>query len=257
MFPTIPIGPLRLQTYGLALLLAYLTGLWLAARLARRRGIESDHVYNLGFYALLAGIVAARLGHAAAYSEVYRVDPLQIVSLSAGALLPLPGLAGAVAMAAIYMRRHSLPAAATLDVLTPGALLALAVASLGAFLAGRDLGALSTLPWAVELFGVRRHPVALLQALALLALLGLLLWTERKTAPRPGQMALMALFGYAALRLFLEPLRAESAVIGDGWRAAQLAALAVVLLTGWLLGRMAGADNPPPTPGASDLASDT
>ncbi len=81
MFPTIPIGPLRLQTYGLTLLLAYLVGLWLAARLARRRGVDGDHVYNLGFYALLVGIVAARLGHAVAYFEVYRVDPVQIVWL--------------------------------------------------------------------------------------------------------------------------------------------------------------------------------
>jgi phosphatidylglycerol:prolipoprotein diacylglycerol transferase len=240
VFPTIPIGPLRLQTYGMTLLLAYLAGLWLAARLARRRGVDADHVYNLGFYALLAGIVAARLGHAVAYFEVYRVDPVQIVSLSPGALLLLPGFAGAVAIAAIYIRRHRLPAAVMLDVLAPGVLLALAVASLGAFLAGRDLGALSTLPWAVELFGVRRHPVALVQALALLALLGLLVWADRKTARRPGQMALLALLGYGAIRLFLEPLRAESAIIGDGWRAVQLAALVVVVLSGWLLGRMAG-----------------
>ncbi len=257
MFPTIPIGPLRLQTYGLTLLLAYLAGLWLAARLARRRGIDGDHVYNLGFYALLVGIVAARLGHAVAYFEVYRTDPVQIISLSPGALLLLPGLAGAAVMAAIYIRRHRLPAAAMLDVLAPGVLLALAVASLGAFLAGRDLGAVSTWPWAVELFGVRRHPVALLQAAALLALLGLLLWAERKQAPRSGQTALMALFGYAAIRLFLEPLRAESVMVGDGWRAVQLAALVVVLLSGWSLGRMAGAGELPPAPGASDLAHDS
>lgn len=257
MFPTIPIGPLRLQTYGLVLLAAYLAGLALAARQARRRGIDGDHIYNLGFYALLVGIVAARLGHAVVYFDVYRVDPLQIFSLSPGAFLPLSGVLGALAMAAIYIRRHHLPVAQTLDALATGVLLALAIASLGAFLAGRDLGTLSSLPWAVELFGVRRHPVALYQALVLLAWLGLLLWAERKATPRPGQTSLLVLFGYGAVRLFLEPLRAQSAVIGDGWRVVQLAALAVVLLSGWLLGRMAGADNPPPTPGPSDLASDT
>lgn len=237
MYPTLPIGPLRLQTYGLALLLAYLAGLALAARQARRHGLDGDHIYNLGFYALLAGIVAARLGHAVAYLEVYRTDPLQLLSLSPGALLLAPGLLGAVAMAALVIRRYRLPLATTLDALAPGLLLALAVASLGAFLAGRELGALSDAFWAVELFGVRRHPLALLQALALLALLALLLWTDRRSALRPGQVALMALFGYAALRLFLEPLRAESLLAGDGWRITQLAALAVVVLSGWLLGR--------------------
>ena len=106
MFPTIPIGPLRLQTNGLFLLAAYFAGLWLSARQARRHGVEGDHVYNAGFYALIVGLVAARLGHAVAYLEVYRTDPLQIISLSAGAFLLLPGLLGALAMVAIYIRRH-------------------------------------------------------------------------------------------------------------------------------------------------------
>jgi phosphatidylglycerol:prolipoprotein diacylglycerol transferase len=240
LFPTIPIGPLRLQTYGLVLLLAYLAGTWLAARQARRHGIDGDHIFNLSLYALLVGIVAARLGHVGVYFEVYRVDPLQVLSLSPGALLPLAGVVGGVGMAAGYIARHRLPVARTLDALALGLLLALAVTSLGSFLAGRDLGAVSSLPWAVELFGVRRHPVALIQALALLAWLGWLLWTERGAARPPGQAALLALFGYAVLRLFLEPLRAESVLVGDGWRLAQIAALALVMLSGWLLGRVAG-----------------
>lgn len=248
MFPTIPIGPMRLQTYGLALLLAYMAGLWLAARQARRQGIDGDHVYNLGLYALLAGIVTARLGHAIVYFEVYRVDPLQLLSLSPGAFLPLAGLIGAAAMAGFYLHRHRLSPLRMADILAPGVLLALAIAALGAFLAGRDLGTLSELPWAVELFGVRRHPVALYQALALLVLLGVLLWVERRRVLRPGQLALMALFGYAALRLFLEPLRAEGPLVGDGWRLSQIVALAAVVASGWLLGRMAAASSPSPRP---------
>lgn len=239
MFPTIPIGPLRLQTYGLVLLLAYTAGLWLAARRARRQGIDSDHVYNAGLYALLVGIVVARLGHAVAYLEVYRVDPLQIISLSPGAFIPWAGALGAAVMVAVYLRRHCLPIVVMLDVFAPGVILALAIASLGAFLAGRDLGAVSSLPWAVELFGVRRHPVALYQGAALLALLGLLLQADAKYALRPGQLALLALFGYATIRLFLEPLRAEGTLVGDGWRLAQVLALAAVVISGWLLGKTA------------------
>ncbi len=252
MYPTIPIGPLRLQTYGIFLLLAYMAGLWLAARQARRHGIDSDHVYNAGFYALLVGIVTARLGHAVAYFEVYRVDPLQLLSLSPGAFLFLPGVIGAVAMTAIYIYRHHLPPARMLDIFAPGIVLALAVASLGAFLAGQELGALSDLPWAVDAFGVRRHPVALYQALALALLLALLLWADRRAALRSGQLALLALFGYAALRLFLEPLRAAGVLVGDGWRLVQIVALAVVVASGWLLGRLAGGSTGAHTPGESE-----
>jgi phosphatidylglycerol:prolipoprotein diacylglycerol transferase len=243
---------MRLQTYGLALLLAYMAGMWLAARQAHRHGVDSDHVYNMGLYALLAGIVTARLGHAVAYFEVYRADPLQLLSLSPGAFLPLPGLIGAVAMAAIYIYRHRLSAVRMLDIVAPGVVLALAIAALGAFLAGRNLGTLSELPWAMELFGVRRHPVALYQALALLVLLGLLLRADRRATLRPGQLALMALFGYATIRLFLEPLWAEGPLVGDGWRLTQIVALAVVLVSGGLLGRTAGASRPTRTPNEAE-----
>lgn len=248
MFPTIPIGPLRLQTYGLFILAAYFAGLWLSARQARRHGVEGDHVYNAGFYALIAGLVAARLGHAVAYFEVYRTDPLQIISLSVGAFLLLPGLLGALAMLAIYIRRHKLSPVQIADILAPGVLLGIVIAEIGGFLAGRSLGTVSSLPLAVEQFGVRRHPVALIEALATLALLVLLLWIDRNRSPKPGQLVLMAVFGYATFTLFLEPLRTGSPITGDGWRLTQIVALVVIAVCGWLLGRTQTPGRPTGTP---------
>lgn len=237
MLPTLPIGPLRIQTFGLALILAYMAGLWLAARRGPRHDIEGDHVYNAGFYALLVGLAAARLGHAGAYFEVYRTDPMQLLSLSPGAFLAVPGLLGGLAMVAIYLRRHRLSAVAFADAVAPGVLLTLTVASLGDFLAGRSLGSLSDAPWAVELFGVQRQPVALIEAAALGGLLVVLLLIDNRRTLRPGQLALLALFGCATIRLFTEPLHADSAVVGDGWRVVQIVALAAIALSGWLLAR--------------------
>lgn len=249
MLPTLPIGPLRLQTYGLFLLLAYFAGLWLAARLAPRRGLTRDHVYNAGFYALLGGLIAGRLGHAIAYLEVYRTDPLQIVALSPGAFLPLPGVLGALLVLALYVWRHRLPALQLADVAAPGVLLALAIANVGAFLAGRALGAATgaaNLPWAVELFGVQRHPAALYETLAALGWLAAVLWAERRSPQRPGRLALLTVFGYAVGRLFLEPLRAASPTIGDGWRLPQALALIALGVSGWLLGVSATPVHRPP-----------
>lgn len=249
MLPTLPIGPLRIQTFGLALILAYMAGLWLAARRGPRHGIAGDHVYNAGFYALLAGLAAARLGHAVAYFEVYRTEPMQLLSLSPGAFLPLAGLLGGLLMVAIYLRRHHLSAVAFADAAAVGVLLALAIAALGDFLAGRSLGALSGAPWAVELFGVQRQPVAFIEAAAIGGLLVVLLLLDNRRTLKPGQLALLALFGYAAIRLFSEPLHADSAVVGDGWRLVQIVALAAIALSGWLLGRSAA------RPAQSDAAA--
>ena len=100
---------------------------------------------------------------------------MQVLSLSPGAFLALPGLVGAVVIVAIYVRRHRLPLDGFADALAPGILLTLAIASLGSFLSGSVLGAVSQAPWGVEMFGVTRQPAALLEALVLLALLGALL----------------------------------------------------------------------------------
>ncbi len=238
MFPTLPIGPLRLQTHGLFLLLAYWAGLWLASRRAPRYGISGDHMTNAGFFALLGGIVAARLGHVIAFWEVYRVDPLQVLSLSPAALLPWSGLIGALLVLAGYVWRYRLAPWSLADAAAPGVLLGIAIAGVGAFLAGRTLGTTSGLPWTVEFPpGVRRHPVALYEAVAAVIWLGVVLWLEHRRPGWPGRTALLCLFGYATLRLFLEPLRAESPLLAGGWRLPQLVALAVIALSGWRLGR--------------------
>ena len=128
------------------------------------------------------------------------------------------------------------------DALAPGALLGLAIAALGGYLAGRILGAPSEVPWAVEAFGVRRHPVALYMALATLTWLAVVLWADQRPRP-PGWVALLAIFGYAATVLFTTPLAADSLTIGDGWRVPQILALVAVGASGWLLGRMAGQES--------------
>ena len=61
MAPTLNLFGAAVRVYGLILLLAAWLGLWLAARQARRLGLNEDHVYNLGFYALLATLLGARL----------------------------------------------------------------------------------------------------------------------------------------------------------------------------------------------------
>lgn len=244
MFPTLPIGPLRLQTYGLVALLAYFLGTALAARLARRGPdgrIYSDHVYNASFYSLLAWFIAARLGHVVAYFPAYRNDLGAILALSPGAFLSVAGVIGAALTLVMYVRRCRLTWGLLLDALAAGSLLGLALLAAGAFLAGRDPGVTSAAPWAVAWFGVRRQPVGLYQAVALLALLATLLWRQRRAEWQPGGLALRALFGYAALRLFVEPLRAGGPFVGDGWRAGQLAAWAVVVLVGYGLARRAAA----------------
>jgi phosphatidylglycerol---prolipoprotein diacylglyceryl transferase len=234
MLPTLQIGPLNLQTYPLALLLGCWVALAVGAWAARQTGLDGDHIYNAGIYGLLAGLVAGRLAHVAAYWTAYRDQPLEIIGLNAGAFLVWPAVVAALAGAGWYVYRHKLPVAAVLDAFAPGLLVGLAIFDLGALLAGQTLGAPAALPWAISIWGVTRHPVQVYEALAALIAAGATIWVLRMHR-RPGTAAWVALLGYGLSRWLLEPFRAESILAPGGFRAMQLLGLAAVLVALWAL----------------------
>jgi phosphatidylglycerol:prolipoprotein diacylglycerol transferase len=237
MLPILQLGPLAIPTYPLALLLAVWAGLAVAAWAARRMGLDGDHIYNAGLYGLVAGLVAARLGHVIAYWSAYRTQLLEIFGFNARAFLLWPGVVAGIAVAGWYLYRHRLPLAKVLDAFAPGVLVGIAIADVGALLAGVNPGAAANLPWAVNLWGVARHPSQAYEALAALAVAGLVLWMIVRGS-RPGAAALVALAGYGFSRWLLEPFRAESATILGGVRLAQVLGLAVALIALWGLRRL-------------------
>ena len=251
MLPIIQLGPLSLPTYPLALLLAGWIALEVGARAARRLGLEGDHVYNAGLYGLVAGFVAARFGHVIAYWSAYRTQPLEIFGFNTRAFLFWPGIIGALVVIGWYIYRRRLPLATMLDAFAPGLLAGVAIAQVGALLDGRNLGAPANLPWALNLWGVMRHPSQIYEALAALVVLlaiGLLLRRPAGRCVPAGMIAWTALLGYGLSRWLLEPFRAESATVLGGLRTAQVlglaAALVALLAMRALVRRQSGVEQP-------------
>src|SRR5512146_2719157 len=52
---------LPLHTYGLLIAAAFLVGIWLAQREARRRGQDAERVADLSFWILVAALVGSRV----------------------------------------------------------------------------------------------------------------------------------------------------------------------------------------------------
>src|SRR5438876_10168776 len=141
----------HLPTYGLLVALAFLTALALTARLARKNGLDSETVLNLGIYCAMAGIAGAKLMMILVDFGDYARNPRLLFSLSTlqAAGIFYGGLLAALLMAYFYMRRKGLPMLATADVLAPGIALGHSIGRLGCFAAGCCWGAQTNLPWAV------------------------------------------------------------------------------------------------------------
>ena len=238
MLPTIQIGPVSLQAPGLVLLIGLWIGLTLSERRAQRRGDNPAHLYNLVFIALIAGVVGARLSYALTYPDAFTANLWSLVSLNPGLLDPFAGALIALAAAAIYIYRKQLPVWATLDALTP--LLAVMAIAIGIshFASGSAFGKPTQLPFGIQLWGDVRHPSQIYEIiLASLTLVAILVIDRSSWSRIPGNTFLAFIALTAFSRLFLEAFRGDSILIGNGIRAAQLFAWAVLAFCLLLISR--------------------
>ncbi len=240
MMPFLNLGPLLVQLPPLA----WLAGLWLASARAEKNaaalGLSAAVMQNLIFYSLLAGVVAARLAYAARFAESYLADPLSLLAVNTYTLDPLAGVGVALITAWVYGQRHGLAVRPTLAALAPALAVMLVAAPLANLLSGEAYGLPTTLPWGIDLWGERRHPV---QAYEAVTALGIAVWAWR-AAPRPdGQLFWQVMMVSAWARVLWDGFRATSTVWGEGWRAEQLLALAVAGLAWWLAHRWQDAQN--------------
>ena len=112
MFPKLfQYGDFFLPTYGVLVALAFLAGLWITTRLARRAGINHELVVNLVVYCALAGLLGAKLLMFIFDWDHFSKNPADMFSMSTlrAAGVYQGGLILAIATAFWYVRRHGLP----------------------------------------------------------------------------------------------------------------------------------------------------
>ncbi len=228
MLPILQVGPLAIQFPGLVLIAGVWIASWLIDREAPRHKLPSGILSNLVLIGLVAGLLGARLWYAARYASVYIDNPTSLFSLNPSTLAPLEGaLTGLVAMV-IYGQRKQLPFWRTLDSLALG----LAAFAIGVGLAniasGDAFGAPADLPWAIDLWGARRHPTQVYEVL-LAVVVFIALWRLREKSLAPGILFLAWLSLAAATRLFLEAFRGDSVIVFGALRLPQLLGLAILL----------------------------
>lgn len=249
----IHLGPLYIRFYALILITGMAAGAWLTARRAPAQGLEARHVWDGLMWAIIPGLIGARIYHVLTPSpdsglttEYYLRNPLQILAIWNGGLGIYGGIVGGVIGLLIYGRRHKQPILRWFDLIVPGLALGQAIGRWGNFVNQELYGAPTTLPWAITIRPENRlpgyqqyetfHPLFLYESLWNFASCLLLLYLERrfKDRLRPGDLLLVYLLLYPTIRFILDFVRLDSHGFGP-MTTAQLVSLITFALAGTIL----------------------
>jgi phosphatidylglycerol:prolipoprotein diacylglycerol transferase len=211
------LGPLTLHTYGFLVAAGFLIGIAFAVRQAKKEGIPSDKIIDLGFYIILAAIIGSRLLFILVNAGHYIANPLDIFKIWEGGLVFYGGILLAVPTAIWYVKKNRLGLWNTADIFAPSIAIGHAFGRLGCFAAGCCYGkAAASLPWGVIFTdpnclaptNVALHPTQLYESAGEFINF-LLLISLRRYKTFNGQLFMSYLILYSVLRFTVEFFRGD------------------------------------------------
>ncbi|HYP56402.1 MAG TPA: prolipoprotein diacylglyceryl transferase family protein [Solirubrobacterales bacterium] len=232
MQPEIDLGPLTVQTFGLMFALAFLAAGALVGVRLRELGRPVDWSYEMGFAALIGGVVGSRLYFLVENWDTVSDDLLGNVFSGSGLVWYGGAIGGALAVFLWAWYRGFL-GLVLLDVAAPALALGYAVGRVGCQLSGDgDYGRAWDGPWAMSYpdgtvpTTEEVHPTPVYEALAM-GFGAWLLWRLRDRF-RPGVLFALYLL-YAGAERFLVEFVRRNEDVALGLTSAQLESAAIML----------------------------
>ena len=206
-----PFGTFPVSSFGVFLLLAFIVAITVTRARTRRLGWDPGEVVDLSLYAIIGGIIGARIGYVLVNLNEFLVTPARVAMIWVDAGLTFYGaLIGGALVAWMYGRGRGWRLGQIADAAAPGLALGYAIAMIGALFYGLNYGRAAHVPWAVMLFGEPRHPTQLYLSAVALVVCGILLVAGRGT-PGSGRVfwlfVLLMAVGRVGIEVFMDSAR--------------------------------------------------
>lgn len=237
--PSLSLGPVTIQSFGVLSALGILAAVSLCARGARRLGKDPQVILDYSVVGVLAGIVFGHLVHLFAYHSEELREPWRIFKVWEG-LSSMGGLAGGVIAAIFWFRMKRIRFHDYADAFALGVAPGWGIARLGCFSVHDHPGVKTSFFLAVRFPDGPRHDLGLYEAILLFAI-GALVWTLHEKGVLRGRLLAVLALIYGIGRFFLDFLRASDVVYADarhhGLTFAQYASVALVGYALWVFAR--------------------
>jgi len=223
------LGPFPVYTFGFMMALGVLAATLIIYIEAKRKGLNQDKVLDFILWALIFGILGARLGYVIIADPLYYLrNPLQFFHIQDGGLSIHGAVIGGLFAGLLFSRRYRLPFWRLADVFAPGLALGIAIGRVGCDVFGRPMT--NPWPWGVMVNGQLLHPAQVYE-FVLDYLLFFYLWRQRKRVAYDGRLFLNFIALYAAIRGIVEFVRYNPTVFGP-LSVAHVASLVFIIVAG-------------------------
>lgn len=232
---------IEIRWYSVLILVACFAVLYLAKNEAERFGIPRDYIFNMLFWALIFGIIGARLYYVLFNLEVYLADPMEILKVWHGGLAIHGGLISGLITILLYCKKYKVRTVRILDFITVPLLLGQAIGRWGNFFNQEAHGAATTVIHLKTLFipdfiingmtidGVTYTPTFLYESIVCLIAFVVLLIIRRGKYVKVGTMTASYLLIYGILRFFIEMSRTDALMIA-GFKIAQIVSVIMIII---------------------------
>ena len=100
------IGNFEIRWYSVLILLGVILGYVVAEKEAKRLKFNTDFLFNMFFYALIFGIIGARLYYVIFNWSVYASDPISVLYIWEGGLAIHGGLIAGLITMCLYCKKY-------------------------------------------------------------------------------------------------------------------------------------------------------
>ena len=235
------LGGFELRWYSVLVLLAVVLGGFLFQREAKRFSVKTDFVFNMAFWAIIFGLLGARLYYVIFQWEYYSMHLNEIYQIWNGGIAIHGAIIAGLIAVVVYCKKYQARTVRYVDFAVVALVIAQALGRWGNFFNSEAYGAVTTaeklnsflIPKFVvegmKIDGVYYTPTFFYESIGCLILFMILLVIRRGKYTKVGTPTGWYLVGYGLIRFFIEASRTDSLML-VGFKMAQLASVVMIII---------------------------
>jgi len=237
----VQIGPITVHWYGLIIAAALISGVFVAANLAKQKNKILDDVFDLALWLAIAGIIGARLYDVLVVDWGYFSRHfIEIFFIWQGGLAIHGAIIGGLIALIIWSRKRKQEIWIWLDIVSVVLPLSQAIGRWGNYFNQELFGRPTDWPWGIPIAENLRpaiyqsyqyfHPAFLYESILNFVLFLILMIAYQKQRLQSGQLSGLYLIGYGIIRFIMEFIRIDPTGMLFGIRIPQLVSIAAIII---------------------------